>query len=676
MVFLDGTKLLDTLILMPNYCVPYKNGFLIEDDSHGVFEIKGDQPIANLVIPFKNREHISHTAISQNRLLFLKNNDQSGTYPLNFTFENKNGNWNRIPNPLDSVEWFSILYIEKDQSYWVSFQNELVHYNKDFRKMKSYDHQDGYPDGYTFNLLADNAGNIWFNNTLSQITRLNTSTGIFYTLSEVDGYQKQPYEWGPALKDGQGNLYFGTGWNTGTAKLNWGLDRIFPERFAPANNFQVYLQNLAINQQPFPLSVGVNSLQHLSLGHDENNIKIESGIIDFYTKGKGKIRYKLEADGKSVDWQYPQDHTIRFDGLPPATYRLVMQAATANNEFNSPEKILTFVINPPLWQTWWFRILSAIALFGSVYAIIQYRSRSLKQQNVQLEEKVASRTRELKHSLENLKATQTQLIQQEKMASLGELTAGIAHEIQNPLNFVNNFSDVNKELIEEMKQELSKGNIGEAQAIAEDIAGNEEKINHHGRRADSIVKGMLQHSRIGSGQKEPTDINALADEYMRLSYHGFRAKDNSFHARLVTDFDPALGKIDIIPQDIGRVLLNLCNNAFFAVGERKKREKLEFEPTISVATRLISSQPHSRPGAAGESLISMAQIRIKDNGGGIPQKTLPKIFQPFFTTKPTGQGTGLGLSLAYDIVTKMHAGELTVESKEGESAEFIILLPT
>lgn len=660
MVFLDGTKMLDTLLIMPTYSVPYKNGFLIEDDSHGVFEIKGDTPLANLVIRFKKREHISHTAISQNRFLFLKNNDQSGIYPLNFTFENQNGKWNRISSPLDSIEWFSIVYIEKDQSYWVSLENEIVHYDIDFRKLHSYNQQDGYPGKYTFNLLADHAGNIWSNNIASQITRLNTSTGIFYTLSEADGYQQQPYEWGPAAVDGGGNLYFGIGWNAGNAKSNWGLDRIYPERFASENNIQVYLQTLAINQQPFPLSAGLNRLQELTLGHDENNIKIEAGIIDFYAKGKGKIRYKLEADGKAADWQYPQDHAIRLDGLPPAAYRLVVQASTYGNEFNSPKKVLNFVINPPFWQTWWFMILAAITLFGSVYAIIQYRSRSLKQQNIQLEQKVALRTRELKLSLENLKETQTHLIQQEKMASLGELTAGIAHEIQNPLNFVNNFSEVNREMLEEMKSEIDKGNMEEVKAIAGDLIVNEEKIIYHGKRADSIVKGMLQHSRASSGIKEPTDINALADEYLRLSYHGLRAKDKLFNAKIETDFDIQLGKVNIISQDIGRVLLNIFNNAFYSVNEKKKKEGESFEPKVSVKTSVETGR---------------AITRIRDNGLGIPKKVIDKIYQPFFTTKPTGEGTGLGLSLSYDIITKLHGGELKVETKEGEYAEFLIVLP-
>ena len=282
---------------------------------------------------------------------------------------------------------------------------------------------------------------------------------------------------------------------------------------------------------------------------------------------------------------------------------------------------------------------------------------------------------DLEDAVLKLKSTQSQLIQSEKMASLGELTAGIAHEIQNPLNFVNNFSELNSELISELVDEVDKGNTTDVKLIAADIRENSEKINHHGKRAGDIVKGMLQHSRSSSGVKEPTDINALADEYLRLAYHGLRAKDKSFNATMKTDFDKSIGNINIIPQDIGRVVLNLINNAFYAVNEKNASTSSAgqpYEPTVSVSTKRSLSfgepVPNSREGR-GEVIIS-----VRDNGNGIPQKILDKIFQPFFTTKPTGQGTGLGLSLAYDII-KAHGGELRVETQEEEGSEFIIKLP-
>ena len=310
-------------------------------------------------------------------------------------------------------------------------------------------------------------------------------------------------------------------------------------------------------------------------------------------------------------------------------------------------------------------------------------NRAIALRKVELEGLVSERTAELTRQKEELERTltelrnaQTQLIQSEKMASLGELTAGIAHEIQNPLNFVNNFSELSLELVVEMREELVRGDQEEAMAIADNIRGNLEKIHQHGKRADATVKGMLQHSRTGTGTKEPTAINVLADEYLRLSYHGLRAKDKSFNARLVTDFDQHIGLVNVIPQDIGRVLLNIFSNSFYAVNKKRLALGSEdvkdvkgvgvgvsvggYEPEVSVKTK-----KHGR----------LVEIRIRDNGTGIPEGIVDKIFQPFFTTKPTGQGTGLGLSLSYDIITKGFGGELKVNTREGEFSEFIIQLP-
>jgi two-component system, NtrC family, sensor kinase len=321
--------------------------------------------------------------------------------------------------------------------------------------------------------------------------------------------------------------------------------------------------------------------------------------------------------------------------------QLEQQSKEAQQQYTSRVKIYGLI----------FVILGILAL-----AFILYRNNQQKQKaNAVLQ----TQKQELETTLAELKTTQKQLIQSEKMASLGELTAGIAHEIQNPLNFVNNFSEVNAELIDEMQQELKSGNAEAAINISNSIKENQEKINHHGKRADAIVKGMLQHSRSSSGVKEPTNINALADEYLRLAYHGLRARDKSFNASMKTDFDERIGSINIIPQDIGRVILNLITNAFYVVDEKKKSGIENYEPIVSVSTKRMNNK---------------VEIRIKDNGNGIPQKVLDKIFQPFFTTKPTGQGTGLGLSLSYDIV-KAHEGDIKVLTKEGEGSEFIIELP-
>ena len=302
-------------------------------------------------------------------------------------------------------------------------------------------------------------------------------------------------------------------------------------------------------------------------------------------------------------------------------------------------------------------------------------TRLAEEKKAELEQMVTDRTSELtteKEKLElalsELEATQDQLIQSEKLASLGELTAGIAHEIQNPLNFVNNFAELSGELAIELKEEIDKLEIsGEVKENIADLLGdltqNQEKINHHGKRAASIVTGMLQHARTSSGKKEPTDLNALSDEFLRLAYHGLRAKDRSFNASMKTDFDETIGHVAVIPQDIGRVMLNLITNAFYEVTEKKEQATSsgqDFEPTVSVSTKKTGD---------------MVMLTVKDNGRGIPSKALEKIFQPFFSTKPTGRGTGLGLSLAYDIVTKGHGGELKVETKKGEGTSFIVQLP-
>ncbi|GAB2793938.1 hypothetical protein GCM10027275_43650 [Rhabdobacter roseus] len=351
-------------------------------------------------------------------------------------------------------------------------------------------------------------------------------------------------------------------------------------------------------------------------------------------------------------------------------------------------KILTKTFLPDFYRPYrpYFESASAFAVMWLLGAIIytirqkkalerdlllkqeeEERKRRIEQENQVLEGMVAERTseltrqkEELEHALVELKATQAQLIQSEKMASLGELTAGIAHEIQNPLNFVNNFSEVSDELAQEIEEEIRAGNTEEVLYLAQAIRENLQKITHHGKRADSIVKGMLEHSRMSTGEKEPTDLNALADEYLRLSYHGLRAKDKNFNAELIADLTPDLGLVRVVPQDFGRVLLNLFNNAFYAVRKRQEGEAATYRPQVRVSTRLQGDE---------------VEIRVRDNGTGIPQAVVDKIYDPFFTTKPAGQGTGLGLSLSYDIVAKGHGGTLEVQSREGEFTEFIIRLP-
>jgi signal transduction histidine kinase len=384
-------------------------------------------------------------------------------------------------------------------------------------------------------------------------------------------------------------------------------------------------------------------------------------MLQFYHSGDKETSMVMTSDHHKEWITYCQSKSPSFPGYygdePPEISYHLYKFSNGAISYSSAS-----VISEESWD-----LLKRVA---SVISLAYSRFKDLTQARIDLQNLKEEKSR-AESALTELKSTQKQLIQSEKMASRGELTAGIAHEIQNPLNFVNNFSEVNKEMIAEMKEAIDKGNYEEVKLIANDIENNEEKISIHGKRADAIVKAMLEHSRSTSSQKEPTDINALADEYLRLAYYGLQAKDKTFNATLQTDFDESIGKINIIQQEIGRVLLNLYTNAFYAVNEKKKSPpsikiaQQEYEPTVSISTKLLNSPL----GDAEKVLIS-----VQDNGDGIPQKVLDKIFQPFFTTKPTGQGTGLGLSLSYDII-KAHRGELRVETKEGEGSIFLVELP-
>ncbi|MDP5081321.1 MAG: ATP-binding protein [Winogradskyella sp.] len=384
-------------------------------------------------------------------------------------------------------------------------------------------------------------------------------------------------------------------------------------------------------------------------------------------------QYSWILEGYDEQWTKPSlDRTASYTNLSPGTYTFKVKASNADGVWNEEGASIEVIILPPWWQTWW-----AYGLYALILGFIGYRlhliqkQKTIEKERLRNQEKQLEQAKEIEKAYTELKATQSQLVQSEKMASLGELTAGIAHEIQNPLNFVNNFAEVSNELIDEMIEELDRNEIEEAKAISADIKQNLEKINYHGKRADGIVKGMLQHSRNNSGKKELTDINKLTDEYFRLAYHGLRAKDKTFNATLETHFDESLPKVNIVSQDIGRVILNLFTNAFYACNDRNKTSALEktqstenkvntYEPMVTVTTRAIENA---------------VEILVRDNGSGIPQNVIDKIFEPFYTTKPTGQGTGLGLSMSYDII-KAHKGELTVQTELGAFTEFKIILPT
>jgi len=431
----------------------------------------------------------------------------------------------------------------------------------------------------------------------------------------------------------------------------------------------------------------------LKVPDDQNSFSFD--FINTSIRGRDKILYSYLLDGVDTAWSRPNGRPFSkiYYNLEPGTYTFKVASVGFNSQWSAPDSF-SFTIRPPWNQTWWAYLLFVSIFGGLTYGIVYLRSKYLQKENRILEDKVLHRTAQLNKSIDELKATQSQLIQSEKMASLGELTAGIAHEIQNPLNFVNNFSELSVELAEELKEELAKIDIDPLQkesldAIAEDLVQNQQKIHHHGKRADAIVKGMLQHSRTGSGQKEPTDIGALADEYLRLSYHGIRAKDKSFNADFRLELDPDLPKVNVVAQDFGRVLLNLINNAFYACTERSRVDGAErSQSAVNGNGKLHDGGLQDGEEPFKPLVVVSAQVKgnsveisVTDNGSGIPDSVKDKIFQPFFTTKPTGQGTGLGLSLSYDIV-KAHGGELKVKTTEGgglyggqAGSTFIIQLP-
>ncbi len=387
-------------------------------------------------------------------------------------------------------------------------------------------------------------------------------------------------------------------------------------------------------------------------GYVKGILKSSQLLTKLY-KGKNDaeaLRY-YEIAVAAKDSLYSQDKTKQLLSLSFEEKQQAQEIEAAKAEYRSTVRTYIFI--------------GLLAVLGAI-ALVLYRNNRQKQRANALLQRQRDEIHEQRTKAENalteLKATQTQLVQKEKMASLGELTAGIAHEIQNPLNFVNNFSEVSAELVTELEEEQHKPDRDtdlEAELLV-DLKQNLQKIHHHGGRASAIVKGMLEHSRSSTGEKRPTDLNALADEYLKIAYHGLRAKDKDFNAELVTDFGSGFGLIEMAPQEIGRVLLNLYNNAFYAVQQKQKLAPAGYQPTVTVSTTQLNGH---------------TQIRVSDNGTGIPDSVKAKIFQPFFTTKPTGEGTGLGLSLSYDIITKGHRGTLTVESQEGEGTTFVIQLP-
>jgi signal transduction histidine kinase/ligand-binding sensor domain-containing protein len=553
----------------------------------------------------------------------------------------------------------SCLFEDNDGVLWAGTDGGFFRYNKSPDAFIVFDDPKKNVNTASINVYGiteDKSQNLWMSTSLG-ILSLNAGR------NEINIYGRNrgviASNLGFAVRDHNGKLYFGS---------NAGYYSFFPDSISTNRKPpQIVLANFRIGDELIragtksPLTEDLNEARQIELNYKQNSFSFDFVSIHFSSPENNKHLFML--DNYDNTWrQSGTEHTAYYYNVPPGHYVLRTKAASSSGIWK--EKMIAIIISPPWWRTWWaYSIYGALFLLG-IYVIHRLqKQRVIRTERERATVKELAQAKEIEKAYHQLRTTQQQLVQSEKMASLGELTAGIAHEIQNPLNFVNNFSEVNRELIDELEGERSKvrGERNEEleSAILKDIKDNEEKINHHGKRADAIVKGMLQHSRVSTGEKESTDINALVDEYVRLAHHGVRAKDKDFNAEVRTEFDDSIGKINIVPHDIGRVLLNLINNAFYAVNEKAKQQIAGYEPTVSIATRKTKNN---------------LELRVADNGNGIPERLREKIFQPFFTTKPTGQGTGLGLSLAYDIV-KAHGGQITVETEEGRGSSFTILLP-
>jgi len=618
-------------------------------------------------------------------------------------------------NKLDDGDVLSI-YEDRQGVLWVGTNYGGVNrFNKKDGTFTSYfDMSTGL--GSVEQLYEDKAGRFWVGTYLSGLYLFDRKTGESKRFTQKTGLLDDDIE--GIREDPDGNLWITCqrgftrlnpvsntySYFTAANALPFNLGKTGFDSFLKTNDqqFIVFSRNGALSFYPgklgrnaYPPEVAIESIAHndpqsndaqvtteylygrqrVELPHNQNRISFD--YVALHYENPAQNRYAYQLTGFDKNWVMAgAQRNVTYTNLSPGTYTFKVKASNSDGVWNNNGASVIIVIAPPWWATWWAWVLWIALFISAVYGFVAYRSRKLLYDKKVLEGKVQARTEEvmqqkeeieaqrdsLEQAFDELKTTQKQLIQSEKMASLGELTAGIAHEIQNPLNFVNNFSEVSVELTQELKEELKTGNTEDAIAIADDLEQNLGKIQHHGKRADAIVKSMLQHSQSGSGKKELVALNALIDECMRLAYHGLRAKDKSFNAELITHLDESLPKVNVIQQDMVRVMLNLFNNAFYAVNQKFKISGEDYKPTIEVTTFA------SPLGGWG--------IKIKDNGVGIPNAIKDKIMQPFFTTKPTGEGTGLGLSLTYDMVVKGHGGNITVDTKEGEFTIFTINLPS
>lgn len=615
-----------------------------------------------------NNEDYGHAPVNTGRVISIlqeKNRNiwigASGTGIS--LYDEKNHQFKNYLSNLNGI----CLYQDQRETFWAGTSKGLYYLDrKKDQFIPFFDSQSELSTDYIYGLTEDSSENLWVM-TRTAIVRIDSARANAITLGTNFGVQPQTLSPHAIYCRKNGQLLMGH---------EYGFYAFHPGELEIKNNYPVITTELSINNQLLRpekkglLQEPVEDLETLTLPYNQNNISFHYSNLDY--RDPVRLKYYTMLENYDDTWREASgEKQASYFNVSPGKY--IFRIRVINSDGERKEKSISITIKPPWWNTWLFRIAAILFAAGLLYGYIQYRSRNLKQRNILLEKKVDQRTTELNNSLAELKMTQDQLIQSEKMASLGELTSGIAHEIKNPLNFIRNFSEINIELITELEEEqipLITNKAG-VNPVIETLKKNSEKINYHGKRIDEIVKGMLHHSRIGNITKEPININTLCDESLHLAYHGFRAKEKSFNAAFETHFEPDLPKVMAIPQDLGRVIINLINNAFYTVNEKKqqtragssidvlKTESL-YMPSVIVSTKKSGSK---------------ISITISDNGMGIPSPIINKIFQPFFTTKPTGEGTGLGLSMSYDIITKTHGGELRAKSKEGIGTEFEVILP-
>ncbi len=585
---------------------------------------------------------------------------------------------------------------DEDGNIWIGTEKGVMVSNG--QSLYTINEELGLTNRYVISLMNDDKNNLWIGtrrgvNILTNEKRILLLNNIksknvvsivdnyFKTYAYEDGFTGLGCNRGAIFQSKDGQVWIGT-----TDKLTLStisMDGLDSKISPPTVQLKkIDIHNEAVDYQHFLLKskkqqelgngITVKNLkftnfskwttlpENLSLKYDNNYLSFHFIGITMSQAGKVKYQYKLE--GYEDKWSVLRPENVaHYGNLGPGDYTFVVKAKGGDGGISDEEKF-SFTIRQPWWFTWWMKMFYIFAI-GMVFFFIQknQKAKTIKNERLKSQAKELEQAKEIEKAYSELKETQNQLIQAEKMASLGELTAGISHEIQNPLNFINNFAEVSTEMIDELHEEIKNNDLNEVASLADMLKLNLEKITHHGKRAESIVKSMLLHSRNSVGQKEPTDLNALCDEYLRLSYHGYRAKDKTFNSSFDVILDPNLPLIEIVPQDMGRVILNLLNNAFYAVHQKQTEGMAtpDYAPKVTIETKLLTNS---------------VLIKIKDNGKGMPKNIISKIFQPFFTTKPTGQGTGLGLSLAYDIVSK-HNGKLEVETEEGQGTEFDIELP-